>query len=578
MESISNNSAELIIWLGALVVWMVAMSRFNKPQVFSIVASGQKFNLMTMVRNSFSRTPPKQGLLLRPPRANTTVFRYRLYQLIYALLAILIYLLLLLQPDIQNQFREIIGWFVQKGIPDITNSGPLVMAAFVVLILPNVPPFRWADSAVRSLLYERALIPAQQLREINRLKMAAYYPPTEIVDRARELAIAESFCGEDIVYDSNHPSTQSLWCKSLLLIESIKAWEANDRYMTAFAVLREPDSERRSVDVVKEMQKNLMGDARTYFRELRDDPDATSRRMADRDAVFRHSCRELLNKIYAVLAGVSLHSHYSDNERATQFGLLGFQVQSESITPLPDSNDMMMLALILSTILVFPLAYKLGLVKAVMIGAMMLSAVLSPILLARFCRGISDHNRPGRAPNVIYPILSGALATALGFIIFSVSGLFIEATSFCEYTGYERYLNCSYPWGILHATIALLLATRLTRGSYPKLAELTGWRRYQQWGNFTDAIICAIGMFIVTVVFVTPLLESIRPDRFSESGSWMIAIRIAMVAFILGFIVPTWYRAQKADYSGRDRRTNLSNRERFKNDLASIRRGSLEHT
>jgi len=575
MEGFSDNSKELILWLGVLVVWMAAMSRFNRPQTLFHSSSEQKINLLKLLKQSFSRGPSVQGLLLRPPRASTTIFRYRLYQTIYAILAILIYFLMLLQPDIQDQFQQIIGWFVKSGVPDITDSGPLVMATFVVLVLPNIPPFRWADIAIRSLLYERALIPAQQLREINRIKMAAYSPPEALMQKVQQLAKAEYFNVEDIEYNPVQPTAKSLWCKCLLLIEHIKIWEVDDNYMTAFAVLKEPDSERRSVDVVKEMQKNLIGDARAYFRELRDDPDVTSRRMADREVVFRNNCRELLNKTYALLAGVTLHSHYSDNERVKQFGDVGLKLETNSTAPLPDSNDMLMLTLILCTVLVFPLAYKLGLVKAVMIGAIMMSAVLSPVFLARYCPGVSDHKRKRYGPNVIYPLLSGLLAASLGFTIFSLAGLFIEPSDFCEYTGYERYLNCSYPWGILHATIALLLATRLPRGSYPDIKQLQGWRRYQQWGNFNDAVICAIGMWLVTTLAVVPLLEAIRPERFLESGSWMIPARIALVSFILGFVVPTWYRAQKSTFNGQDRRRNLFKREQFDRDLMSIRRGDL---
>ena len=342
--------------------------------------------------------------------------------------------------------------------------------------------------------------------------------------------------------------------------------------------MKEADSEERTVDVVKQMQKNLMSDARVYFGELRDDPDATSRRMANREAVFRNNCRELLNKIYALLAGISLHSHYSDNERVTQFGQMGFAFESESKTPLPDSNDMIMLTLILCTVLVFPLAYKLGVVKAIMIGTIMLSAVLSPVILARLCPGIGDYKRKRYTPNVIYPLFSGVLAACLGFVILSLSGQFIEPSGFCEYSGYERYFNCSYPWGILHATIALLLATRLSRGGYPDIKQLTGWQRYRQWGNFKDAIICAIGMSLVTLVIVLPLLESLRPGRFTGGGSWMMLTQITTVAFILGFVVPTWYRAQKNTFTGRDRRRNFSKRERFKQKLISIRSGELEHS
>ena len=96
---------------------------------------------------------------------------------------------MLLQPCISDQFQQIIQFFVQEGLPYITDAGPLVVAAFVILILPNVQPFRWPDIRIRSTLYERALIPAQQLREINRLKRTPYISHTELVDVVRKRAV-----------------------------------------------------------------------------------------------------------------------------------------------------------------------------------------------------------------------------------------------------------------------------------------------------------------------------------------------------------------------------------------------------
>ena len=93
----------------------------------------------------------------------------------------LIYLILVFIPDILAQVQQIIA-FDNKDMPDLTNAGPLVIAAFVIF-LPKIPAFHWADVKIRSLLYERALIPAQQLREMHRLKMAAYDPPANIIER-----------------------------------------------------------------------------------------------------------------------------------------------------------------------------------------------------------------------------------------------------------------------------------------------------------------------------------------------------------------------------------------------------------
>ncbi|RDH80703.1 MAG: hypothetical protein DIZ80_16890 [endosymbiont of Galathealinum brachiosum] len=563
----------LILLLGALVVLLSAMYRFNNPHILQTQSTSDNLNWKDKLSQILSFNPGKHNLLLRPPRANTTAFRFRLYQFLYALLAMLIYLLVLLQPGISSQFQQIILWFVQEGLPDITNAGPLVIAAFVILILPNVPPFRWADIGIRSILYERALIPAQQLREINRLKRAPYNPQADLVEKVRNRAVEDNFHAVDVVYNSEFATTQSLWCKCLLLIENINYWEADDHYKTAFAVLKEPDSERRSVDVVKEIQQNLVADARVCLDKLRLNSGEKSEELTKRESEFRDNCRDLLRKIYSLLAGISLHSHYSDADRVKQFGKLGFKLEAEGISPLPNPNDMLILTIILCSFIVFPLAYKLGIVKAIMIGCIMFSAVLTPIVLARFCPRICDFSLKQYGPNVVYPLLSGLIAAFIAFMTFYIGGLFLEPTGFCEYTGVERYTKCSYPWSFLHSGIAILLSIRLTTGEYPVITKLKGWQRYRQWGDLKDAVICAISLMLIAAFIVIPLLEPLRPDPIEGATFWAIVTRMGIVTFILGFIVPTWYRAQKSRYSEENRRNNPDRRERFEQTLNTIRRG-----
>lgn len=573
MDSIILNLSNPVILLGALVVFMVAMCRFNKPQTLLTESSDNDFDWLAFLKQTLTWQSGKQNPLLRPPRANTTVFRFRLHQILYAVIAVVVYFLMLV-PSIRSQFQGIIEWFVQSGLPDVSKADPLVISAFVVLILPNVPPFRWADITIRTKLYEHALIPAQQLREINRLKRAPYNPRADLIEQVRITAVAEGFHTSDIAYNSQFRTTQSLWCKCLLLIESINEWEADDHYKTAFAVLKEPDSDMRSVDVVKQMQLDLVADARVCFSELRQNSGVKSDEIAKREEVFRLSCRVLLTKIYSLLACISLHSHYSDVDRVEKFGDMGFHLEVEHNGPIPDSNDLLILAIIVSAVIVFPLAYKLGVVKAIMIGMIMLSAVLSPIVLARVCPRMCSGVLKRHGPNVMYPLMSGLLAAFIGFLVFYLGGQFLQPSSFCAFTGVERYTNCSYPWSFLHGGLAFLLAIRLGRGNYPDVSRLQGWQRYRQWGDFTDAIFCAVCMLCIAAFIVIPLLEPLRPNHPIEGMSyWMILGRMTVVSFILGFVVPTWYRAQKNTYDGRNRRGNLAKRERFSKEMDLIRHG-----
>jgi len=403
--------------------------------------------------------------------------------------------------------------------------------------------------------------------------MAPYNPPAELYEKMHTVALAEGFNEHDINYDPRNPTTQSLWFKSLLLVEHIKIWEADDHYKTAFAALKEPDSNRRSVNVVKEMQRDLITDAHLYFEQLRRPENQDDDELNQREAEFRVNCRALLRKIYSLLAAISLHSHYSDNERINKFGAFGIKLEQAPGGPMPDANDMLILAIILCAILVVPLGLRIGAAKAIMIGAIMLSAVLTPVVLARFCPKIRKPTNAGYAPNAVYPILSGIVAATVGFLIILFSEPFIEPSKYCDFTGLERYFNCSYPWSILHASTAMLLAVCLCVGKYPDVRQLQGWRRYRQWGSFRDAVLCAFCMFLITFFVAMPLLESLRPLIAGSDMKLSVAIRMTLVAFILGFIVPTWYRSQKSRGTKVNRRHHPGKRERFQREIAAIRQG-----
>jgi len=142
VECLLVDSSEFIKWVGTFGV--LVMSPFSKRQLLLAKASDQHFNWLEHLEKTLSWKRAHTNLLLSPPRSNTTVFRYKLHQLLYGFLAVLVYLLLLPQ-DILKQVQEIISWFPANDIPNLIKAGPLVVAAFVILILPNIRRFHWAD-------------------------------------------------------------------------------------------------------------------------------------------------------------------------------------------------------------------------------------------------------------------------------------------------------------------------------------------------------------------------------------------------------------------------------------------------
>jgi hypothetical protein len=88
-------------------------------------------------------------------------------------------------------------------------------------------------------------------------------------------------------------------------------------------------------------------------------------------------------------------------------------------------------------------------------------------------------------------------------------------------------------------------------------------------------------MTLIAAFIVVPMLETIRPERFrvnylpqtpEEWFFWRITLRMALVGFVIGVIVPTWYRAHRQPHDTDDRRRNLENRKRFQWEIQTIKR------
>ena len=72
----------------------------------------------------------------------------------------------------------------------------------------------------------------------NRLKHAPYHVDLSTLERVRSKLEAEGFQRRDLIYEDS-PTTGSLWTKTSVLIEHLLKWQGEDKYKTAFAVLKE---------------------------------------------------------------------------------------------------------------------------------------------------------------------------------------------------------------------------------------------------------------------------------------------------------------------------------------------------
>jgi hypothetical protein len=499
-------------------------------------------------------------ILCPPPRANTTLFKYSLYQCIYAATWLLVYFAILTIPGLLEQLQVGLNAIGPKGFDVMSpaRAGPVALA-LVVAVLPLAPWFRAADSAIRDMLYVRAAIPAQQLRERSRLKNAPYQADPVLLEQVQTSLAGERFDPADIIFDEEASMTRSLWTKVSLLMAGISRWQEQDKYTTAFAILKERDGVTLTVEAVREGYEALQGNAKACFLALRQA--AKEPETAARDDAFRQDCKDLLEQIYDLLSRVSLKSHYSDRERLQAMNQLGFRISAEPAAHIPGHNDLVWLIVILGAVQVLPLHLLAGLpfIRAFTIGTTMFACVLTPLILLSKFPGLTAKTENG-APPITFPVLSAAIAIGLGVLI-SISSQSVAAMDVAA--SWERYTSRGWPWSLLTGLIAALIAWRMQTGAYPDDTQLKGLARFRVWGNLQDAAIFA-GCTAALMIFGVLRLLHLQPgdDRY------LLRVFLPTVtAFAVGFFIPTWYRAQ---IGRKDRRKPDSGRADFQRKIDQI--------
>jgi len=521
--------------IGALIVFLVAFYRFKEaPPPSPSLPEGPPRWLGTIITwfQSAGKTAPT---IFPPPRANTTLFKFWLCRIVYAILGLVVYLVIFKVPGVAKGIDQFILLLPKAESLNLQQSAPVALALIVSVVLFGIPPFKRIELSIRHSLYERAAIPAQQLSERNRLKNAPYEADENVLEDVRKKLVAEGFNQSDLVYNKEAPTAQSLWTKASLLIERIQLWQSEKKYMTAFAVLNELDQKKRTVDQVQEYYDALKGDAITCFDAMCNNPGKPETTMCEK--AFRDNCKELLIRIYNLLSRVSLKSHYSDHERITCMGEIGFTLRPHEEGPIPDANELLSLGIILGAALVIPLSVSQGFVRALVIGAIAYSAVLIPILIAH--RFPDFASRPGtRTPAVAFPVVAGALAMLFGGVL---SFAFLSVGDF--EVRWLRYADIGYRWGLLNAIIAILIAWRMRIGTYPDTTGLKGIARYREWGSLRDgAIFAGCVAPLMVLLFWSKVAEAAPNDILARP--WGLMILPTVVTLVIGFFVPTWYRAR----------------------------------
>lgn len=533
---------EQLVIIGVVLVGLVTFARFNQvPPPYQYWC---KRDSLPQTLRSWVKVESTRPFVFPPPRANTTSFKFWINRLGYTMIGVGIYMAIIEIPGLASQIRLIIENLASAKDPDKINktvailldAGPITTAFVIGVLLPLLPPFKTADLYIRSLLYERASIPAQLFRELWRLKQADYVVKDKVLEKVRKGLVASGFDAADIYYEPDRPTSSSLWTKIAVLMHNCSIWATDDRYKTAFSILMDCEENITTYEKLNAQYNALKSDAKVCFRETR--LPLTDAAIA-RENAFQQNCMVFLDNIYKFLGRVSLHSYYSEEERINGMKEIGFLLEECKQFVLPDANDLIMLALVLTGVFIIPLSLLLGISKSLIIGTVVYSAILSPIYLAFRFPALQSKTTKYKIPDIRLPIASAVTAMLFGMVVILTYRYLEHAFDLRQ--AWEAY-SSRYPWGFIHGTVAFLVAWRMQIGSYPDIYKLQGWQIFKAWGNLKDALIFLVVTLAIFMSLVLPKLTALGSAPKSVKGTLII---ISMMSFSIGLIVPTWYRARK---------------------------------
>jgi hypothetical protein len=482
-------------------------------------------------------------------RASTTAVRYYAAALSYCLWGVVLYALLVigltLSPDIARSLSPALGTEFHKLIVELRNQGlsyPLVVALLLTTLLPNIPVIAYADRRVREQLEHMAAIPYEVRRlsaELGRsdsLSGVTFAVSRPGQERVRHRLLEHDFRREDIVFNGGS-DLRTLWTKVAVLMLHLEDWRA-ERKFSGFC-----ESCVEKPDEIAQTYEDLLPRVRRCLRALRA-PASGSSESETRGAVSEYRAeverqvRQFLGRLYRFISAATLQCELTQEDRAQRLSRLGFHF-SQSWRPSPLLLAHRLAALFTALFVVLLSSFtimisldpdtRLGYPRAFGLSVMVPLTYVVAVFWAIFLKDRWAHitrRREGTRPHLSY-LLAGLLAAVsnvrIGLVWTSISG---DSPG-----GVGLVLFKSLIWVMLSATTAVV--TALLIDDQPR-----SWAR--RWGGrwSEGAVQSAATAAMAFVVYL--MLKSY--NAAPRSPVEMVVLLAAIIGFIIGALIPTWYR------------------------------------
>jgi hypothetical protein len=419
--------------------------------------------------NSWTDKEAKYGKA-RPPRQFTTWARFTTYAVLYTLSMEIVYLLLLVSPNLIEVIEKIAG--SPGGTPVINPAGnnfSLWVMVFLLGFFPHLPVMRQIEENYRHWFHEKAFIPAEAKALIHHLLAnPAFFKPDDMV--ARE--VVRSY-GQEMPADWGTGKADnrlsSKWFRLVYLRERFEQWRGRPQIERFVGHCEE------EYKVFQEQFKQLNMDVKTYIQRRHDTNVASGNIDLDESLQqlrinIMRQIEKLLERAYEFLACGVLSTERIHNRRIAMLNYFGLYPTYEPGVPivldivLKNAIVVFMITTLTSMVYIGyraassgkPLHLAAGLVWAIiallMIGLCIFGAVAVYRSLTRKSRFDSENDSE-------LVVIGPFVHQCIGFLTGYVCGLmviypYILIASASHQVGAWAALGRSLPWPLIPAITA----------------------------------------------------------------------------------------------------------------------------
>ena len=515
---VSTLSPEFL--LGAVFVLVYALDRFNTPT---------------------------------SNRASTTAGRYYAAASAYLGVSLLFYWALTRYPQLLAFIPPVQGASADS-VPDQTKLPPTVVVGMLLsVLLPKIPVVAHVDSRLRAFLQDLAEIPWEAIRIGKLIGQARFNPDGPLRDTIQSTLLSSGFNADDIVFDLGEgtgPTTpHALWVRIAALKHGIDSWESQ-RGFAGFIQRRREEYKAlglryKQIEAVAKNCFSLQQAARTGS------PDAPLADAVDKfRANYTNQAEELARSLSLFAAQGLLQCGLTRGTRDQALKSMGFDVPQGMNDHGLSVNRVLALFVILVPLLLlnFILFQRYDrnhedlLIMVTMIGTIHMVAVVCaiyPKVRWGFFGLGDDDTRPVAAymvSGLAAVVVSVPIQVAYKTLIKLDATTGIASAISMAWSGLQSH---SYPWLLLAFTSAATTAFMADNRPSMRLPA----RRLCWLESIGQSLI-----FMLAASLVLWWLQGILPPNRLPDPITVLCTSV-ICGFVLGYLVPSWYREARAGQS-----------------------------